>query len=154
MFVRLFEPDNVGGLVPRQDLACSWDVLMVLDVGVVTRQIKLLQSQHAQLSLAARDEHGGRLRQSSCRSRKMTPPSPDLVASVLADLRNSFPRQDDFAEPPPSSTSAGAWSLLSLGGYSRKYQPPLPEEIERTTGITMPGLPRRKPISTRRPSGS
>jgi hypothetical protein len=97
----------------------------------LTRQNKLLQNQHAQLSLTARNEHGETPAALILSITEYDPPSSDLVASVLADLRNGFPRQDDFAEPAPPAESAGAWSLLSLAGYSRKYQPPLPEEIER-----------------------
>ena len=119
----------------------------------LTRQNKLLQSQHAQLSLAARDEHGETPAAIVLSIMEYDPPSSGLVASVLADLRNAFPRQDDFAEPPPS-TSAGAWALLSLGGYSRKYQPPLPEEIERYHRAYDAWLTEAEAISTRRPSGS
>jgi hypothetical protein len=52
---------------------------------------------------------------------------PEVVASVLDDLRNRYPRQEDFTKSP----DAGPWSLLMMGGLPRRYKPPSQATIDK-----------------------
>jgi hypothetical protein len=93
----------------------------------LTRQVKLLQTQHAQISISARDENDAAIEALTLSVVEYDPPAPDLIEGVLADLRSHYPRREDFAKPPPTDQ----WSLYALAGYPRQYQPPPQEKIDQ-----------------------
>jgi hypothetical protein len=73
------------------------------------RQNKLLQSQHAQLSIAICDRQGAAVEAITLSIVEYDPPSPELITSVLADLQSRFPRKEEFA-----CGTAGARELVAL----------------------------------------
>jgi hypothetical protein len=93
----------------------------------LTRQVKLLQTQHAHISISARDEHGAVVEALTLSVVEYEAPEPELIASVLADLRARYPRKDDFSKAPPTDQ----WSLYALAGHPSQYQPPSPDKIDQ-----------------------
>jgi hypothetical protein len=93
----------------------------------LTRKVKLLETQHAQISISTRDEHDAPIEALTLSVVEYDPPAAELIESVLADLRSCYPRKEDFAKPPPTDQ----WSLYALAGHPRQYQPPSQEKIDQ-----------------------
>jgi hypothetical protein len=97
------------------------------EIEALTRKVKLLEAEHARLSVVALTESNAAVEELNLSVVEYDTAPPEVVASVLDELRNRYPRQEDFTKPP----EAGPWSLLVMGGFPRRYKPPSQATIDK-----------------------